>query len=77
MANCKACHASGIAGAPRVTDKGAWRPRVAKGSERLYRHALDGFFGPQGTMMPARGGNDSLSDEEVKAAVDYMIAIVK
>ncbi|RJG03032.1 c-type cytochrome [Noviherbaspirillum sedimenti] len=77
LGTCKACHATGVADAPPVHDRNAWRPRLAKGKEVLYRHALKGFFGPQSTMMPPRGGNDKLSDEEVKAAVDYMIAIVK
>ena len=77
LGTCRACHATGFADAPPVHDKLAWRPRLAKGREVLWRHALKGFFGPQSTMMPPRGGNDTLSDEEVKAAVDYMIAIVK
>ncbi|OGB24996.1 MAG: hypothetical protein A3I66_03130 [Burkholderiales bacterium RIFCSPLOWO2_02_FULL_57_36] len=74
---CKACHAAGFADAPPVHDKEAWRPRLAKGKKVLQQHALNGFFGPQSTMMPPRGGNGKLSDDEVKAAVDYMIAIVK
>ena len=52
-----------------------WAPRVAKGKAVLYDHAINGFFGPDDTMMPERGGNPALSDAEVKAAVDYMVAL--
>lgn len=77
LGTCKACHATGLADAPPVHDKGAWRQRLSKGRDVLHLHAINGFFGPQSAMMPPRGGNDRLSDEDVKAAVDYMIAIVK
>ncbi|MFV8819419.1 c-type cytochrome [Haliea sp. E17] len=73
--NCATCHAYGIAGAPLATDASKWEPRVAKGRDVLYEHALEGFYGPGSTMMPARGGNDSLSDEQVTAAVDYMVKL--
>ena len=73
--NCATCHAFGVAGAPLATDASKWEPRVAKGREMLYRHALEGFYGPGSTMMPARGGNDALSDEQVTAAVDYMVRL--
>lgn len=73
--NCATCHAYGIAGAPLATDASKWEPRVARGRDVLYRHALEGFYGPGSTMMPARGGNDALSDEEVTAAVDYMVML--
>ena len=76
LGTCHACHANDIAGAPLVSEAEAWRPRIAQGQEVLYRHALEGFFGPKGTQMPPRGGNDALTDDEVRAAVDYMIAIV-
>jgi cytochrome c5 len=71
---CQVCHTEPASGAPQVGDKAAWAPRVAKGKEALYRSALGGFSGPKGTEMPARGGNPSLSDAQVKAAVDYMIS---
>lgn len=70
---CAMCHAAGVAGAPKPGDKADWGPRIAQGQETLYKHALEGFTGAKG-MMPARGGGASLSDEEVKAAVDYMVA---
>ena len=70
---CQACHAEPMSGAPLITDKAGWAPRIAKGKEALYRSALKGFVGPKGTEMPARGGNASLTDAQVKAAVDYMI----
>ncbi|MFO8024834.1 c-type cytochrome [Thiohalophilus sp.] len=65
---CMACHASGAAGAPILGDKGAWEDRIAKGDDTLFDHAINGFKG-----MPPRGGNADLSDEEVKAAVEYMV----
>jgi cytochrome c5 len=69
---CAACHAAGVAGAPKTGDGPGWAPRVAKGKATLYTHALNGF-----NLMPARGGNTSLSDAEVKAAVDYLVAQAK
>ncbi|MGH1357582.1 MAG: c-type cytochrome [Burkholderiaceae bacterium] len=74
---CEACHAYGIAGSPNPLDPDDWRHRVAKPRIVLYKHAIEGFFGPDDTQMPARGGNDSLSDTQVKAAVDYMVALAK
>jgi cytochrome c5 len=73
---CFACHGTGAAGAPKAGDKAAWAPHVAKGKATLYQHALHGFTGKSG-MMPAKGGNASLSDAAVKAAVDYMLSLVK
>jgi len=72
-AGCVACHGAGIAGAPRVGDKDAWTDRISAGLDTLVAHAIDGFQGSQG-MMPAKGGNPSLSDEEVRAVVEYMVA---
>ena len=77
MGTCEACHANDIAGAPLVSNKTAWAPRLAKGKDALYRSALSGLTGPKGTQMPPRGGNTKLTDDEVKAAVDYMTAIAK
>ena len=68
---CFACHAAGVAGAPKFGDKADWGPRIAQGNDTLYTHAIKGFQGKKG-MMPAKGGNMSLSDADVKAAVDYM-----
>ncbi len=70
---CALCHAAGVAGAPMPGNKDEWAPRIAQGEETLYKHAIEGFTGEKG-MMPARGGGTSLSDDEVKAAVDYMVA---
>jgi cytochrome c5 len=72
---CFACHGTGAAGAPKFADKAAWAPRVKQGSAVLYEHALKGFQGKAG-MMPPKGGS-SASDDEVKAAVDYMAAAAK
>lgn len=74
LGTCKGCHDIGVAGAPKLGDAVAWEPRIAKGTATLHAHALEGYFGPSGTMMPPRGGNDRLSDAQVIAAVDYMVA---
>lgn len=74
---CIGCHLDGLAGAPPVGDARAWAPRLAKGRPVLLRHALEGFFGPDSIMMPPRGGNERLSDAEVGAALDYMLALVR
>lgn len=71
---CAMCHAAGVAGAPKPGDKADWGPRIAQGKDTLYKHALEGFTGAKG-MMPARGGGASLTDDEVKAAVDHMVAL--
>jgi len=68
---CAMCHAAGVAGAPKPGDKADWGPRIAQGKDTMYKHAIEGFTGAKG-MMPARGGAASLSDDEVKAAVDFM-----
>lgn len=68
---CALCHAAGVAGAPKPGDKADWGPRIAQGKDTLYKHAIEGFTGAKG-MMPARGGGTTLTDDEVKAAVDYM-----
>ena len=77
LGTCEACHANDVAGAPLVTDKAAWKPRLAKGKEALYKSALGGLTGAKGTQMPPRGGNEKLTDDQVKLAVEYMMAIAK
>ena len=69
---CQACHVAGVAGAPKLDDKAAWEPRVALGNETLYQSVLMGK-----NMMPARGGATNASDEDIKAAVDFMLTKVK
>lgn len=73
-ATCALCHAAGVAGAPKPGDKADWGPRIAQGDDTLYKHAIEGYTGSKG-MMPARGGAASLSDDDVKAAVDHMVAL--
>jgi len=72
QAGCVACHDAGIAGAPKLGDKGQWAKRIAKGPDALYASAVNGVQGSAG-VMPAKGGNPALSDAEVRAAVDYMV----
>ncbi len=64
---CQTCHAAGLLGSPILGDAGAWGPRISKGKETLYTHAINGF-----NAMPAKGGAD-IPDEEVQNAVDYMV----
>lgn len=70
---CGACHTGGIAGAPKTTDRSAWTARIARGTDSLYKNAIEGYTGTAG-VMPAKGGRTDLSDELVKAAVDHMLA---
>src|SRR5688572_15992337 len=68
-ANCQACHAAGVAGAPKLGDKAAWAPRLGAGAAALAASAIKGK-----NAMPPKGGNLSLADGDVKAAVDYMVS---
>ena len=70
---CIACHGAGVAGAPMVGNAAAWADRIAAGNDSLYANAIDGLVGSSG-VMPAKGGNPTLSDAEVKAAVDHMVS---
>lgn len=70
---CKVCHQLGIAEAPRIGDAAAWAPRIAQGMDTLVSHAINGFTGEHGSMPP-KGGNASLTDEDVAAAVAYMVS---
>ena len=68
-ANCQACHAAGVAGAPKLGDKAAWAPRIGSGAAALLASALKGK-----NAMPPKGGNVALPDADVKAAVEYMVS---
>ena len=70
--SCAVCHRSGVGGAPVMGEASDWAARIAAGQDTLYTNALEGFEGDKG-VMPARGGFAQLSDEEVTAAVDYMV----
>lgn len=69
---CSICHKSGLRGAPRMGSKQDWESRLAQGKEILYDRAINGYRGKKGNM-PSRGSNVRLSENEVKAAVEYMI----
>lgn len=70
-AACMACHSTGAGGAPKVGDTAAWVDRIAKGNDVLYTSGVNGV---PGTGMIAKGGCMQCSDEEVHAAVDFMVA---
>jgi cytochrome c5 len=74
---CQTCHTNAATGAPLISDKTAWAPRVAQGLETLVKHAIEGYQGKAGTLMPAKGGNPALTDAQVKATVEWMVAQVK
>ena len=73
---CIACHAAGVAGAPKFGDKGAWAPRLGQGLAVLHKHALEGFQGKSG-VMPPKGGRVDLADQSISNAVDYMVSAAK
>jgi cytochrome c5 len=64
---CHTCHAAGVNKAPKFGDKAAWKPLIREGQKMLSRTSIKGIRG-----MPAKGGDPSLSDTEVKRAVAYM-----
>ncbi len=67
---CAACHGTGAGGAPMVGKVDQWAPRIAKGMDALHDAGVNGIAG---TAMMAKGGRADLSDEQVVAAVDYMV----
>ncbi|MDH3451632.1 MAG: c-type cytochrome, partial [Gammaproteobacteria bacterium] len=66
---CAACHAIGVANAPKFRDAASWAPRIGKGIDALVASAIKGI----GTM-PARGGVPTISDDEIRGAVEHMVA---
>ena len=72
--SCGACHDAGVANAPKLGDKAAWAPRIKQGKDVMYSSALQG---KPGTAMVAKGGFANLSDTDVKAVVDLMMAKAK
>jgi cytochrome c5 len=70
--SCMACHDTGAAGAPKKGDKAAWAPRLAQGMHTIYGHAINGFNG-----MPPKGTCMTCSDDDIKAAVDFMVEASK
>ena len=69
--SCVTCHGTGVAGSPKVGDAAAWSSRIAKGADALYNSAINGV---PGTAMMARGTCGACTDEELKAAVDFMVS---
>ena len=70
---CVSCHAPpGVGGAPALGDNDAWAARIAQGMDTLIDHALHGYSGSTG-IMPIKGGRTDLSDEEIIAAVKFMV----
>ena len=70
--NCMACHGEGVAGAPRLGEKDAWKERLPKGIDAMVVLVIEGVQGYSGAMPP-RGGNPKLSDDQIREAVQYMV----
>lgn len=70
--NCAMCHAPGLANSPKFGDKAAWAPRIATGKEALVKSALNGKG-----VMPPKGGNPKLTEDEISAAVEHMMAAAR
>ncbi|HQT27659.1 MAG TPA: c-type cytochrome [Burkholderiales bacterium] len=66
---CSLCHGTIMSIGPKIGDKAAWASRIKQGDDVLVRHALQGY-----RQMPARGGKNSLTDSEVKNAVQYLVS---
>jgi len=66
---CFACHGTGAAGAPKVGDKAAWAPRIAKGMDTLLQNAKNGI-----NAMPPKGTCMDCTDEQLKSTIEYMIS---
>ena len=75
MGTCENCHGYGVGDAPIPMRPADWKDRVSKPRELLHEHAINGFFGIDDAYMPERGGNVALSDDDVKAAVNYMLEL--
>jgi len=73
---CTACHTTGVGLAPTL-DHSHWDARIAQGKETLYKHAIEGYTGPDGGIMPPKGGNPALTEEQIHATVDWMIGNLK
>lgn len=73
---CTGCHTAGVGMAPKL-EKAAWTARIAEGTQTLHKHAIEGYTGPDGGVMPPKGGNPALTDEQVAATVDWMLANLK
>lgn len=67
--SCQSCHASGVAGAPKLGDKEAWAPRIATGMDAMFAVAISGKG-----AMPPKGACMDCSDDDLKAAIEYMVS---
>ena len=72
---CTGCHTSGAGGAPTM-DAAHWAARIPQGVDVLHQHAIEGYTGATG-VMPPKGGNPALTDEQVIATVDWMLDNLK
>jgi cytochrome c5 len=69
QSSCQACHATGAAGAPKLGDKEAWAPRIAQGADTMLANATNGI-----RAMPPKGACATCTEDDLKAAIDYMVS---
>ncbi|MCL6619583.1 c-type cytochrome [Thermomonas hydrothermalis] len=70
---CTGCHTNGVGGAPKLDAAGIGARVAQQGIDELVKKAISGFTGTAG-VMPPKGGNPALTDEQIRAAVEYMVA---
>ena len=68
QSKCIACHAAGVAGAPKVGDTSAWAPRIAQGTDNMLKNAVNGL-----NAMPPKGTCMNCTEDELRAAIEYMV----
>lgn len=73
---CTGCHGTGAGNAPTL-DRAHWAARIPQGKDTLHKHAIEGYTGPDGGIMPPKGGNPALTDAQVIATVDWMLDNLK
>jgi len=78
LQTCRACHLTGVGGAPAVTNRAEWDKRLPKGEDALYQSVLNGIRGEDGKYrMPPRGGNERLTAAQLRLALQYKIASIQ
>ena len=70
--NCKMCHQTGVAGAPKFGNRADWAPRISQGIDTLVKTSISGI-----RAMPPKGNCLKCTPEDIKATVEYMVEAAK